>query len=87
MLPLGAPLHRESEILIRASNHDHQMWTATWRKGERQPVATSMRQALFGPESAAVAPKYGSYRPRKTSPGPDKAVDLGALGGTRTLAF
>jgi integrase len=68
MLAQGTPLHVVSEILGHASITITKDVYGHLVEGDRRAVAASMSQALFGPESAAVARDMASHLHKRTPP-------------------
>jgi hypothetical protein len=68
MLVQGTPLHVVSEILGHASIMITKDVYGHLVEGDRRAVAASMSQALFGPESAAVAPNMAPNGTKKAPP-------------------
>jgi site-specific recombinase XerD len=68
MLAQGTPLHVVSEILGHASITITKDVYVHLVEGDRRAVAASMSQALFGPESAVVAPNMAPTGTKKTPP-------------------
>jgi len=68
MLAQGTPLHVVSEILGHASITITKDVYGHLVEGDRRAVAASMSQALFGPESAMVAPNMAPTGTKKTPP-------------------
>jgi len=68
MLAQGTPLHVVSEILGHASITITKDVYGHLVEGDRRAVAASMSQALFGAESAAVAPNMAPSGTKKAPP-------------------
>jgi len=68
MLAQGTPLHVVSEILGHASITITKDVYGHLVEGDRRAVAASMSQALFGPQSAAVALNMAPTGAKKAPP-------------------
>ena len=74
MLAQGTPLHVVSEILGHASITITKDVYGHLVEGDRRAVAASMSQALFGPESAAMAPNMAPTGTKWPLPGTGRGL-------------